>query len=193
MSSDSLNLKFKVLTPSRWKDLEKLFGGCGACGGCWCMWWKLSRKDFEKQKGIKNKKAFKKIVSNGERPGILTYYKNEPIGWCAAAPRDKYPLLENSRVLRKIDDEQVWSIVCFFIEKSYRRKGITVELLKAAVDYVKKSGGKIVEAYPVDVKNKKSPDAFVWTGIASTFLKASFKEVVRRSSTRPIVRYYIGQ
>ncbi|MBU2446139.1 MAG: GNAT family N-acetyltransferase [Bacteroidetes bacterium] len=190
MSSDSLNLKFKVLTPSRWKDLEKLFGGRGACGGCWCMWWKLSRKDFEKQKGGKNKKAFMKIVSNGERPGILAYYKNEPIGWCAVAPRDKYPLLENSRVLRRFDDEQVWSIVCFFIEKSFRKKGVAVKLIKSAVNFVKRSGGKIIEGYPIEPK-KKTADVFAWTGFASAFRKAEFTEVARRSPTRPIMRFFL--
>lgn len=190
MVTEENNLKFKILTPSRWKDLEKLFGERGACGGCWCMWWKLSRKDFEKQKGIKNKKAFQKIVSNNERPGILAYYKNEPIGWCAVAPREKYPRLENSRVLKRIDDEQVWSIVCFFIEKSFRNEGVPVELLKSAIQFVKKSGGKIIEGYPIEPK-KKTADVFTWTGFASSFEKAGFKEAARRSQTRPIMRFYI--
>lgn len=190
MTIEPFKLKFKVLTPSRWKDLEKLFGERGACGGCWCMWWKLSRKDFENQKGIKNKKAFQKIVSNNERPGILAYYKNEPIGWCAMAPRDKYPLLKNSRVLKIVDDQKAWSVVCFFIEKSFRNKGVPVELLKSAIQFVKKSGGKIIEGYPIEPK-KKTANVFAWTGFASSFKKAGFKEVARRSPTRPIMRRYL--
>lgn len=191
MPVESLRLKFKVLTPSRWKDLEKLFGKRGACGGCWCMWWKLSRKDFEKQKGIKNKNAFKKIVLNNEKPGILAYFNDEPVGWCAISPREKYPFLESSRVLKRIDEQKVWSVVCFFVEKPFRKKGITVELLKAAIDYVRKSGGKILEGYPIEPINGKTADVFAWTGIASAFRKAGFNEIARRSPTRPIMRKYI--
>jgi GNAT superfamily N-acetyltransferase len=190
MIPEPMNLKFKVLSPSRWKDVEKLFGERGACGGCWCMWWKLSRKEFEKQKGNKNKKAFQKIVANGERPGIIAYYKNQPIGWCAVAPREKYPLLESSRVLKRIDNKEVWSVVCFFIERSFRNKGVAVELLKSAIEFVKKSGGKIIEGYPIEQK-EKTADVFAWTGFASSFIKAGFKEVELRSPTRPIMRKYI--
>jgi len=191
MPVESLRLKFKVLTPSRWKDLEKLFGKRGACGGCWCMWWKLSRKDFEKQKGIKNKNAFKKIVLNNEKPGILAYFNDEPVGWCAISPREKYPFLESSRVLKRIDEQKVWSVVCFFVEKPFRKKGITIELLKATIDYVRKSGGKILEGYPIEPINGKTADVFAWTGIASAFRKAGFNEIARRSPTRPIMRKYI--
>ncbi|MBM4176112.1 MAG: GNAT family N-acetyltransferase [Ignavibacteria bacterium] len=191
MPVESLRLKFKVLTPSRWKDLEKLFGKRGACGGCWCMWWKLSRKDFEKQKGIKNKNAFKKIVLNNEKPGILAYFNDEPVGWCAISPREKYPFLESSRVLKRIDEQKVWSVVCFFVEKPFRKKGITIELLKATIDYVRKSGGKILEGYPIEPINGKTADVFAWTGIASAFRKAGFNEIARHSPTRPIMRKYI--
>jgi len=191
MPVESLRLKFKVLTPSRWKDLEKLFGKRGACGGCWCMWWKLSRKDFEKQKGIKNKNAFKKIVLNNEKPGILAYFNDEPVGWCAISPREKYPFLESSRVLKRIDEQKVWSVVCFFVEKPFRKKGITIELLKATIDYVRKSGGKILEGYPIEPIKGKTADVFAWTGIASAFRKAGFNEIARHSPTRPIMRKYI--
>jgi GNAT superfamily N-acetyltransferase len=64
----------------------------------------------------------------------------------------------------------VWSISCFFIHKDYRKKALGVLMLEAAVDYVKKQGGKIVEGYPVEPKKGKTADVFAWTGLAS-FLK----------------------
>jgi hypothetical protein len=109
-----LKLQFHALTPSRWRDLERLFGVRGACGGCWCMWWRMKRAEFTQRKGEKNKEAFKKIVASGEVPGIIAYVGDEPVGWCALAPRERYPLLENSRVLARVDAEPVWSITCFF-------------------------------------------------------------------------------
>lgn len=157
------------------------------------MWWRLSRSQFNKQKGERNKEALKAIVDSGDVPGIIAYSGGEPAGWCAVAPREAFPTLERSRVLKRVDDQKVWSVVCFFIAKPFRHRGLTVELLKAAIEYVKDRGGRIVEGYPVEPKGGKTADAFAYTGLASTFLKAGFVEVARRSDTRPIMRYIIGK
>ena len=187
----TLELECHPLTLDRWKDLEKLFGERGACGGCWCMWWRLKRSDFVRQKGDKNKAALKKIVKSGQIPGILAYAGEKPVAWCSVGPREMFPALERSRVLKRIDDKQVWSIVCLFVDKEFRKRGVSVAILEAAIDYVKKKGGKIVEGYPVEPKKGKWPDAFVWTGVSSAYLKAGFKEVHRGSPTRPIMRYLV--
>jgi len=184
-----LNLKFHPLIHQKWEDFEKLFGENGACGGCWCMWWRLKRSQYEKQKGLGNKKAIKKIVDSGTVPGILAYEGKIPIGWCAIEPREAYALLENSRTLKRIDDAKVWSVVCFFVDKKFRRKGVTEKLLGAALKHAKKNKAKIVEGYPVD--SEKTPTAFAWTGFAQAFLNVGFKEVDRGSPTRPIMRYYL--
>jgi GNAT superfamily N-acetyltransferase len=188
---DIRNITFQPVNKNRGKDFEQLFGGRGACGGCWCMAWRLIPSIFEKQKGDKNKRAMKKIISSNEIPGILAYYENEPIGWCAFAPREKYIRLNNSRVLAPIDDEKVWSITCFFINKNFRRMGISTELLKAVIKYCKKKKVKILEAYPQEPYSNNIPAAFAWTGIPSAFEKAGFKVVERRSPKRPIMRYYL--
>jgi len=156
------------------------------------MLWRLKRSEFEKQKGDKNKAAFKAVVDSGEAPGILAYANGSPIGWCALAPRETYPALDRSRVLKRIDDKPVWSIVCLFIARPYRRKGVSIELLKAAAEYVRKRGGKIVEGYPVEPRKDEMPDVFAWTGLASAFRKAGFVECGRRSETRPIMRRETG-
>ena len=188
------DFNFRPLTPQYWKDIEKLFGPKGACAGCWCMWWKLSKSQFENQKGEKNKKAFKKIVRLNQIPGIIAYCKGEPVGWCAIEPREVYKKLETSRILQPVDDQLVWSIVCFYIKKEYRRKGVSKALIKAAVDYAKKKKAKVIEGYPLDLsKKEKYPDAFAYHGTMSSFKAAGFKEVLRRSETRPIMRYYISK
>lgn len=185
-------IKFKLLTKDRWPDAEELFGPRGACAGCWCMWWKLPKKQFEEQKGEGNRIAFKKSVVANEAPGIIAYHNNEPVGWCAVEPRRGYKKLETSRILKPVDDKPVWSIVCFFVKREYRRKGLTVELIKAAVSHAAKRKAKIVEGYPVDMTKKDNyPDTFAYHGTMSAFEKAGFKEVLRRSDSRPIMRYYI--
>ena len=182
---------FYPVTKQNWKDFEELFGERGACGGCWCMYWRLKRKDFEAKKGTGNKRAMKKIIDSGVIPGILAFNNTEPVGWCSVASRDDFLVLENSRILKRIDDKPVWSVVCLFIKKNYRNQGLSVQLLKAAKKYVKKQGGRILEGYPVEPKKEKMPDVFAWTGLASAFLKAGFKEQVRRSETRPIMRAFV--
>ena len=193
MKQAKQTLRFRELTPDRWSDLEQLFGERGACGGCWCMWWRLNRSTFNQQKGDKNKAAFKAVVDSGDTPGILAYSNGTPIGWCGIAPRETYPALERSRVLKRIDDKPVWSVVCLFIARPYRRKGVSVELLRAAAEYARKRGGRIVEGYPVEPRKNEMPDAFAWTGLASAFLRAGFVECERRSETRPIMRRKVRQ
>jgi GNAT superfamily N-acetyltransferase len=152
------------------------------------MVWRLRNKDWIAGKGAKNKRALKKIVTSGEKPGVLGYIGQKPIAWCAVAPRDQYPSLGRSRVLKPVDDKPVWSISCFFVLKPYRRSGASVRLLRAAVEFAARQGAKIVEGYPVEPTMESTPDPFVWTGIPSAFKKAGFKEVLRRSKTRPIMR-----
>ena len=187
----SLNLEVHPVTQKKWSDFETLFGAKGACGGCWCMLWRLTRKEFEQQKGEANRQAMQTIVESGERPGLLAYSEKQPVAWCSVAPRKNFPALERSRVLKKIDDEPVWSISCFFIHKNFRKQGLSVRILEAAVDYVKKQGGKIVEGYPVEPKKGKTADVFAWTGLTSFFKNAGFVECARRSETRPIMRFFI--
>ena len=185
-----LNLAFHPMTPNRWPDFEALFGEKGACGGCWCMLWRLTRKEFERQKGEANRQAMQAIVASGEKPGLLAYSDNQPVAWCSVAPREKFPALERSRVLKKIDNKPVWSISCFFVHRNYRKQGLGVKMLEAVIDYVKNQGGNIVEGYPIEPKKGKTADVFAWTGLASFFRKAGFVECARRSRTRPVMRYF---
>ena len=184
-------LTFSPLTGERWVDLETLFGERGACGGCWCMWQRLKRSEFERQKGEANKQALRAIVEAGEVPGLLAYLGNKAVGWCSVAPREQYPVLDRSRILKRIDDVPVWSVACLFVEKSYRHRGLTLKLLQAAIDYVRRQGGRVVEGYPVEPRQAQMPSVFAWTGFASTFARAGFVECARRSETRPIMRFYI--
>ena len=185
-------MTIRPLTLQCWSDLEKLFGKRGACGGCWCMSWRLKRSQYMKQQGPRNKSAFKRIVASGPPPGVLAYSGAEPVGWCAVAPREVHQRLENSRLLARVDDQPVWSVTCFYVARPFRRAGVSVQLLKAAVAHAGKLGAKIIEGYPVEPKKDPMPDVFAWTGIGSAFRKAGFKEVARRSPTRPVMRISVG-
>jgi len=181
-------LAVQPLTSKNWADFEKLFGPRGACAGCWCMWWRRTQSEFEKNKGDANKQAMRRIVSAGQTPGLIGYLGGEPVAWCALAPRETYVRLGRSRVLAPVDEAPVWSVVCFFVARAHRRSGIGVALLKEAVRYAGSRRARIVEGYPVEPKKDAMPDAFAWTGLAEQFRRAGFTEVARRSATRPIMR-----
>lgn len=191
MSSTLTDITFHPLTPERWSDLETLFGKNGAYGGCWCMWWRISRSQFSKQGNEGNRQALQAIIQEGEVPGILAYIENQPIGWCSIAPRESYPSLDRSRTLKRIDDREVWSVVCFYVARPYRRKGLMVELLRAAIDYAGEHDAQIIEGYPIDPQHPNLPPVSSFTGILSVFQEVGFVEVARRSEKRPIMRYII--
>jgi GNAT superfamily N-acetyltransferase len=154
------------------------------------MYWKLRGREFSENTGDAARQMQKSIVDSKTVPGLLAYSEGYPVGWIAVEPRSAYPKLAHSRTLKPVDDQEVWSVTCFFVEKKHRRRGITIELLKAAVGYVKERGGRIVEGYPVDTQQNQ-PDPFVYTGTAAAFERAGFKEVARNSPTRPIFRHVI--
>jgi GNAT superfamily N-acetyltransferase len=184
-----MKLKFKPLAEGTWNDFAELFGEKGACAGCWCMFWRIPRKVFDSNKSADNKRLMKKLVAGGGSTGIIAFDGDKPVGWCSFAPRGEYTRLGGSRILKPVDDKEVWSVSCFFIERAYRGKGVATSLLSAAVKDAKKRGAKILEGYPVEPKeDKKYPPAFAWHGVPAIFKSAGFREVARRSPTRPIMR-----
>lgn len=155
------------------------------------MWWRRSSSEFERSRGDVNKTAMREIVERGRIPGILLYKEGQPVGWCSIAPRDEFPRLNRSPLLKPVDDEPVWSIVCFYVAQTFRHQGINGKLLEAALAYAKNQGVKVVEGYPLDTDRKDYPAPSAWTGFLPTFQRNGFAEVLRRKVTRPIVRYWL--
>lgn len=185
--STAPHLAIHPLTPDRWHDFEVLFGKNGACAGCWCMWPYLGQSEWLARKGDGTKRIMRARVKTGPPPGLLAYAGDEAVGWCALAPRERYPRLARSKIFAPVDDTPVWSVTCFFVRRDWRRRGVTVALLTEASRWVGAHGGRIVEGYPTDT-DKEQPAAFVHQGLLGSFRRAGFQEVARRSKHRPIVR-----
>jgi GNAT superfamily N-acetyltransferase len=182
----------RELKTDDWPHIISLFGDKGACGGCWCMAWRVPHggKTWQSACGEPNKKAFKKLVSTGEAHGILAFDGDQPVGWCNFGRRTEFPRLETVKAYRRDDIEKVWSINCFFILKQYRSSGVSAMLLAAAVKAITKRKGKIIEGYPVPLTKdgKQLPAAFSYTGPEIIFERAGFKAVQRISQSRPLYR-----
>lgn len=163
-------------------------GEKGGCGGCWCMLWRLQKKQMDAQMGDQNRLAMKTVFNSGHVPGLIAWHNEDPVGWIQVDVRNVFPRLTNSRVLKPIDDLPVWSVSCFFIKKEYRRKGLSALLLDSACGFVRSRGGSCIEGYPVDSPKKNYPAVYAWIGLLKAYTKNGFTEVGRRSPTRPIMR-----
>jgi GNAT superfamily N-acetyltransferase len=182
-----MRFTIRALTPDLWPALEDLFGKSGACNGCWCMYWRIGAA-YHKRPREENKQALREIVERGPPPGLLAFEGDKPVGWCQLTPRAQLTWLDRTRLLRPVDDKEVWSISCFFVRRGHRRQGVTSALIAAALKGAKRAGAPAVEAYPVDKSVPKSTGN-VFTGVASTFARAGFKTVARRRRSRPIMRH----
>ncbi|MGD8965519.1 MAG: GNAT family N-acetyltransferase [Gammaproteobacteria bacterium] len=181
-------LKFRPLTPDRWDDLEDLFGPRGACSGCWCMWWRCTRRQFDLNGNEGNRRAFRKIVSQGSPPGILAYAADKAVGWCSVAPRESYSSLMRSRVLKPADAQPAWAVTCLFVARDWRGRRMSEALVRASVDYVRERGGRLVEAYPTDPRGKRLAAVSSYMGTPAIFRAAGFREFSRPSPARVIMR-----
>lgn len=187
-------IRVRDLRRDDWPVIERLFGEKGACGGCWCMWWRVPRggKLWEDSKGAKNKRTFKRLLSAGKVLGCLAFVDDEPVGWCCVGPRSDFPRLERTKALKTDWDKRTWSVTCFYIKAGFRGKGVASALLPKAVALAKRKGARVVEGYPVRPKTDKSiPAAFAWTGIPGLFERCGFGNVATPNGSRDIYQLNI--
>jgi GNAT superfamily N-acetyltransferase len=186
----SAKIEIRELGPELWSSLEKLFGQNGACGGCWCMFWRI--EDGERYQDVKGDQARTRqraLIRSGRSRGLLAFVGAEPVGWCAYGPRSEFPRLGRSRTLACDDPKRAWSIPCFFVKAGFRGRGVARALLRAAVESVKREGAEVVEGYPVRLRageRARSSDAF--TGTVPLFASEGFRILTNTSRGRQRAR-----
>jgi len=183
-------LEIRAVSRGDWPVLERLFGANGACGGCWCMWWRVERggRTWEEAQGSPNRARLRRLLSRGALEAVIAFADGEPVGWCSFGPRASFPRLERSRVLARDHEEDTWSIVCFFLPARWRGRGVATRLLAAATARAFELGAREVEGYPVPVRDpaRAVPAAFAWTGVPALFERAGYEPLERQAGLRPI-------
>jgi GNAT superfamily N-acetyltransferase len=184
----SAKLELKILAPSDWPVVERLFGPKGVTGGCWCMWWRRrGGKTWAGCRGEPNRLAFRDLVLSGSARGVIASMEGEPVGWCNFGPREDFLRLATSRVLQRPGKAKRWSIACFYVRPGWRRKGLAQKLLERATEEAFRQGAEEVEGYPKTYgSDGNSPAAFVWTGLPRMFEAAGFTPVKAEGSERVI-------
>jgi GNAT superfamily N-acetyltransferase len=183
LSVDDKALVFREVDAGRWGDFERLFEGRGGPKYCWCMVFRASTQEAKHTDPVSRKAAMQRRVHDGVPVGLLGYLDGEPVAWCSVAPRSTF---RNLGGVDRPEDAQgaVWSITCFFVHRSVRGRGITRQLLEAAVAHARKKGATVVEGYPVE------PDSpsYRFMGFIETFEKAGFEQVGRAGTRRHVMR-----
>ncbi|MCC7275876.1 MAG: GNAT family N-acetyltransferase [Alphaproteobacteria bacterium] len=180
-----------VLRPLRPEDgaiVATLFGANGACGGCWCMHWRVPHggRHWQAVKGAPNRARFLALVAAGRVRAVLAFAGDVPVGWCCIGPVEDFPRLEGARSLRRERPPGTWAVVCFFIKAGWRRRGIAGRLLAAAVDHAFAAGAAEIEGWPAVPRTDPMPGAFAWTGVPALFAAAGFSPLPRAPRARPI-------
>lgn len=191
-SGDGEGLVVHPLVPERWPDLEAIFEarGCSVARGCWCMYYRESgtpAREPGRTLGESRKRQFKAVVDEGHMAGLLAYRDGVPVGWVALGPREDYRKLERSPVMRAVDAQPAWSIICFVVPAAHRGQGVAAALLQGAIAWARTHGVALLEAYPVD-RAGRSSDESMWFGAKSMYDAAGFEEVARRKPMRPVER-----
>jgi sugar phosphate isomerase/epimerase len=187
MLSAPFPLQFHPVTPARLPELARFMAQHGKFRYCACMRWRMTSAEFSRSTKEGRAEALEQLARAGTPIGVLACLDQEPVGWCSVAPRECHAGLERYRALPRIDEQPVWSVVCFFVGAALRRRGMTLDLLKAAVDYAGAQGAKIIEGYPVE----PGPRLYTYMGSPATFRAAGFTDVTPRGQARRVMRYFV--
>lgn len=177
-------LTFIEVDRTRWRDLAALFEARGGPKHCWCMAWRPMVARSRRAGSEHRRSALQRRVRAGVPIGLLAYAGGRPVAWCSVAPRATFRPLGGAEG----PDDGVWSLVCFFVPRPFRRRGVMKRLLAAAIEIARRRGAKVLEAYPVD---SDSP-SYRFMGFVPLFRAAGFRAVGRAGSRRHVMRLPLG-
>jgi GNAT superfamily N-acetyltransferase len=173
-------------------DLDSLFATSKTTTGCRCLWFIASAKQCQAGWGEPNRVAFASLTAAAREPvGLLAYRGDDPVGWCAAGPRSRYARALRSAHLKQRDDtedDDVWLVPCFYVRRDARKAGVTVSLLRAAVEQAREHGATAIEGFPLAGGARRGA-AEAYLGVEPLFASCGFTAVARPSPNRVIMRH----
>jgi ribosomal protein S18 acetylase RimI-like enzyme len=176
-------IDIRPLGDETWGALAALFREGGDPRWCWCQFWRLRSKDMSGMKVPELRERLHDQARSELAPGLVAFEGDRAVGWVSVAPRDDYQRVVYSKVIPKIDDRPVWSIVCFAVSSTARGRGVAQALLDAAVVFARSRGAEAVEAYPLALEPGATvhPNS-VYTGTLAMFERVGFTVVADRAS-----------
>lgn len=194
---ESQYLNYKPLCRDTWQDFEELFIKYhGVRGGCWCAAYLTFSSEFQKMSKDDRYDYHKKLCMDGLAQGIIVYNADQPIGWCQFGSADVVRRFNRGRDYSKlqisIDDKPDYRISCVFVDKKYRKLGISKYALKAALNEISINGGGVVEVFPFDPEHIGTA-RMRFNGSVKFFTEMEFKKVAKLGTTTYLMRRYINK
>lgn len=182
----------ELATTARWDDVQHALTGGGDGASCQCIWPVLSNKDWSATTTPQRTEMFRTEIDEGPPPGIVAYVDGEAAGWIRIGPRTRQARVPRTRIIaaastEPFEDESVWAVTCFVVRREHRGSGLNLELLRAAVEYARESGARLIEGYPVDTRGEKQRSNDLFHGTLGTFLAAGFMERAELKPGRTLV------
>jgi len=119
-------------------------------------------------------------VREGRAHAAIVFDGEAAIGWCQFGSTEELPRIKHKKVydagLETLPD---WRITCFFVDKEYRKKGVTSLALKGALSEIARLGGGLVESYPENAEGRKTSGSFLHNSTLSIFVRQGFEQVRR--------------
>ena len=146
----------KPLDASTWDAFARLVERhSGVFGGCWCTWFHTFHA--EKTFTADGNRALKeRLVAEQRAHAALVFDGDEAIAWAQYGPPNELPNIHHRKEYEQtLDQLPDYRITCIFVDKKYRRKGVTAVALHGAVDLIAHAGGGTVEGYPHDTTEGK--------------------------------------
>jgi GNAT superfamily N-acetyltransferase len=182
-----------------WDDLQAVFGPRGYAARCQCQKFKIRHGQWRSVSAAERTARLREQIGCGRRKGrgtrgLVAYLDGEPVGWCAVEPRTAYPRLLDSPVPwagRDEDpgDDGVWAATCFVTRASFRRRGVSYALARAAVEYARARGASALEGYAMITKpGQEVAWGELYVGSRSIFAAAGLAEVSRPTPRRVVMR-----
>ena len=146
----------------------------GVWNGCWCTWFHPACAE-RGQSAEGNRALKKRLVNEGRAHAALVFDGDVAVAWCEYGPPEELPSIYHRKEYEAgLDRLPDYRLTCFFVDRTYRRKGVAAVALRGALDLIAHAGGGLVEAYPQDTGGKRISASFLYNGTRSLFERAGF-------------------
>lgn len=166
----------KALTPDTWDAFAALAEKHnGVWGGCWCTYFHPSLPD--RLPGAEGSRLMKRqLVLEGRAHAALVFDGDAAVAWAEYGTPQELPNIQHRKdYVAGLAQEPDYRITCFFVDRDYRRQGVSGIALRGALDLISAAGGGVVEAYPHDIGGKKTSASFLYNGTRTLFEEAGFE------------------
>jgi GNAT superfamily N-acetyltransferase len=164
----------------------------GVWGGCWCL--AFHPKSPERGQSFEGNRALKqRLVNEGQAHAALVFDGDRAVGWCQYGIPEELPLIYHRKEYDAgLVEPPAYRITCFFVDRDYRREGVSAVALRGALELIAEAGGGVVEGYPQDTQGQKISASFLYNGTRSLFEQAGFEYERPKGKNHCVMRTTIG-